>query len=165
MRRPVQFLLLALACAAGAAALAQDPPEGTPVPVEDEARPATTGDAWIDARLQDMDGYAARWRDAFVDEIVRYLEAPRPLVEEALAEAGMRPGDVFYACALARASGRSCRSLVDAWAQDASGGWPGVAARLELGADAKLNARIREDIVASYRRWDRPIEDPPARSR
>ena len=116
-----------------------------------------TGDDWIDARLRDMDAYAARHRDAFIDEIVRYLEAPRPLVEEALAAGGMRPGDTYYACALARASGRPCRTLVDAW-RDAAGSWESVAGRLELEPDARLHPRIRDDIRASYRRWARPID-------
>lgn len=118
---------------------------------------ATTGDDWIDARLRDMDAYAARHSDAFVDEIVRYLEAPRPLVDEALTAGGMRPGDVYYACALARASGRSCRTLVDAW-RSAGGDWESVIERLELGPEAGLHPRIRDDIGASYRRWARPID-------
>ena len=116
-----------------------------------------TGDDWIDARLHDMDDYAARHRDAFIDEIVRYLEAPRPLVDEALGPGGMRAGDVYYACALARAGGRPCRTLLDAW-RDAAGSWESVAGRLELEPDARLHPRIRDDIRASYRRWARPID-------
>lgn len=121
-----------------------------------DAQARATGDDWIDARLRDMDAYAARHREPFVDEIVRYLEAPRALVDEALAAGGMRAGDVYYACALARASGRSCRTLIDAWRTD--GGWAGVAERLELEPAARLHPRIREDIGASYRRWARPID-------
>ena len=105
-----------------------------------------------------MDRYAARHRDAFVDEIVRYLEAPRALVDEVLAEPGVRPGDVYYACALARSSGRSCRTVVDAWRGDAGGGWQGVADRLELESEATLHPRIRELVSASYRRWARPLD-------
>src|SRR5690606_37020007 len=147
-----------LACGPPAAvAAAQD---GDRAPATDaadvaDAPPPGTGDAWIDVRLDDMDRYAARYREAFVDEIARYLEAPRPVLVEAL-ERGMRPGDLYYACALARAAGRSCRSVIDAWRANAGSGWPGVAAQLELEPDDGLHARIREDVRASYRRWARP---------
>src|SRR5690606_4348387 len=81
-------------------------------------------------------------------------EAPRALVVDALGH-GMRPGDVYYACALARASGRACRGLVEAWREDPGGGWPGVAERLGLALD-DLHRRVRDGIRASYRRWARP---------
>lgn len=144
-------LALALATAAGAAA--QEAGGGPQAAAEEAARPGT-GDDWIDLRLDDMDRYAARYRDAFVDEVARYLEAPRALVVDALGH-GMRPGDVYYACALARASGRACRGLVEAWREDPGGGWPGVAERLGLALD-DLHRRVRDDIRASYRRWARP---------
>src|SRR5690606_6813420 len=145
-------LAATLACAlASGVAVAQDG-AGSAQASSAEALEAGTGDDWIDARLRDMDAYAARHRDAFIDEIVRYLEAPRALVDEALTAGGMRPGDVYYACALARASGRACRTLVDVW-QDAAGSWESVVGRLELEADARLHPRIRDDIRASYRRW------------
>lgn len=143
----------ALACGVAVAQDGQASAQESPAEVPDTG----TGDDWIDARLRDMDAYAARYRDAFIDEIVRYLEAPRPLVDEALTAGGMRPGDVYYACALARASGRACRTLVDAW-RDAAGGWESVAERLELESDTRLHPRIRDDIDASYRRWARPID-------
>ena len=148
-------LAVLLGCALAAGLAAQETP---PAPAPEAAAESGTGNPWIDVRLHDMDRYAARHRAAFVDEIVRYLEAPRALVEEALADPGVRPGDVYYACALARASGRPCRSLIDARLAGADGGWAGILARLELDDEARLHARIREDIVASYRRWARPID-------
>ena len=102
------LVLALLACGPPAAvAAAQD---GDRAPATDaadvaDAPPPGTGDAWIDVRLDDMDRYAARYREAFVDEIARYLEAPRPVLVEAL-ERGMRPGDLYYACALARERGQ-----------------------------------------------------------
>ncbi|MGY1411170.1 MULTISPECIES: hypothetical protein [unclassified Luteimonas] len=151
-------LAATLACAlASGVAVAQEG-AGSAQESSDEALEAGTGDDWIDARLRDMDAYAARHRDAFIDEIVRYLEAPRPLLDEALTAGGMRPGDVYYACALARASGRACRTLVDAWLDAAGAGWESVAEQLELELGTKLHPRIREDIGASYRRWARPID-------
>ncbi|WP_298579677.1 hypothetical protein [uncultured Luteimonas sp.] len=157
MRLPatrISAVLLGAVLASGVAA--QDAPPASTAAAQEEI--AGTGNAWIDLRLDDMDRYAARYREAFVDEIVRYLEAPRPLVDEALSDGRMRPGEVYYACALARASGRPCRSLVDARLAGADGGWAGILARLELDDEARLHARIREDIVASYRRWARPID-------
>jgi len=164
MKRALPALLLGLALwlpaanAAGAAD-AQDSGEATP----EQALPGT-GDDWIDARLDDMGRYAARYPEAFIDEIARYLEAPRPLLAAAIA-AGMRPGDVYYACALARASGRSCRSLIEAWRRDPRDGWEGVAARLELDPRDQLYPRIREDIAGSYRRWARPLDSATPRPR
>ena len=148
-------LAAVLAIAAPAAAQARGAAPGS----EAESA-ATTGDAWIDTRLADMDVYAARYRQAFDDEIVRYLQAPRALVEEAPAEGGMRPGEVYYACALAQASGRACRGLVEAWREDDAGSWAGVASRLGLEPDARYNRRIRAAIAASYRRWERPLAGP-----
>ena len=116
-----------------------------------------TGSDWIDAHLHDMDAYAARYRDAFVDEIVRYHEAPRALVDEALADPVLHPGDVYYACALAGAIGRSCRTVLDARRLDPSEGWDAVAARLEVAAG--IERRIRGDIAESYVRWGRPLVD------
>ncbi len=140
---------------AGAGVQADDAP---PAPAQAaDAPPPGTGDAWIDLRLADMDRYAARYREAFVDEIARYLEAPRELLVDAL-DRGMRPGDVYYACALARAAGRACRSVIEAWRANADRGWPGVAEQLELDPAGALHARIREDIGASYRRWARPVD-------
>ena len=43
-----------------------------------------SGDAWVDVWLGDMNRYASRYRDPFVDEIVRYHGAPRDLVEDLL---------------------------------------------------------------------------------
>ena len=124
-----------------------------------------TGNAWIDARLLDMDAYAARYRDAFVDEIVRYHEAPRALVEEALADEAMGAGDVYFACSLAQAIGRPCRAVVDAWRADHHDGWTGVMQRLGVASRAASpEQRIRDDITASYRRWARPLDaDAPSR--
>ena len=130
--------------------------------MEGEAVPAPqTGNAWIDVHLVDMDAYAARYRDAFVDEIVRYHEAPRALVEEALADEAVGSGNAYFACSLAQAIGRPCRTVIDAWRTDASGGWQGVAERLGVTQIAGIHRRIRGDISESYVRWARPL-DPAA---
>ncbi|MDH5835307.1 hypothetical protein [Luteimonas kalidii] len=133
---------------------AQDVPPDPAAEVPAPWQPRTGSD-WIDAHLHDMDVYVARHRDAFVDEIVRYHEAPRALVEEALADPVLHPGDVYYACALAGAIGRSCRTVLDARRQDPSEGWDAVAARFEV--TAGIDRRIRGDIAESYVRWGRPL--------
>ncbi|MDH5831741.1 hypothetical protein QFW80_14560 [Luteimonas sp. M1R5S18] len=120
-----------------------------------------TGSDWIDAHLHDMDAYAARYRDAFVDEIVRYHEAPRALVVEALADPVLHAGDVYYACSLAGAIGRSCRTVLEARRLDPSEGWEAVAARLEVATG--IDRRIRGDIAESYVRWGRPLVDAAGR--
>ena len=146
-------------CLLPAAAFAEGPT------VDTERGHPSTGNAWIDARLLDMDAYATRYRDAFVDEIVRYHEAPRALVEEALAEGSMSAGDVYFACSLAQAIGRPCRAVLDAWRADHQDGWSGVMDRLGVASRAASpEQRIRDDITASYRRWARPIGvDAPSR--
>ena len=65
-----------------------------------------TGDAVVDRLLVDINDYAARHREAFIDELVRYFDAPRPLVTDVLVERRWAAGDVYYACALARVAGR-----------------------------------------------------------
>jgi len=154
--------ILAIALLAPRPTLAQ---EATP-PVQEAERDATdaaqrqpqTGNAWIDARLLDMNDYAARYREAFVDEIVRYHEAPRALVEDALRDDATTPGDVYYACALAQATGRPCRAVLDAWRGDHADGWQGVAERLDVAPGTAIHRRIRGDITESYVRWARPLD-------
>lgn len=151
MSRVASILLLA----ALAPALAQSPPAADAT-AEAPARPGT-GNAWIDARLRDMDGYAARYRDAFVDEIVRYHEAPRALVEDALADDAIPAGEVYFACALAQATGRACRTLVELRRAHPAADWKTLAERLDPAPDAGIYRRIRGDITESYVRWARPL--------
>jgi hypothetical protein len=150
----VGLIVAAAACAAPPLALAQ---EAGGAPADDGApAPADTGDAWIDARLADIDRYAARHPDAFVDELARYQGAPRALAEEALA-AGTPAGHLYYACALAQALGRPCRQVLDAWRSEAATGWAVVAARLAPDANAAARERVKRGIVHSYDRWARPV--------
>ena len=88
--------LLAIALLFGVvhAAIAVDPPEGW--------KPRT-GDAWMDGQLEDINTYAERYRAAFVDELTRYQGAPRDLAQEMLGPRGWKPGDLYYACAMAQA--------------------------------------------------------------
>lgn len=144
---PALALLLVLAVSA----VAQEGGAGT------EWAPRT-GDAWLDAALADINAYAARYTDAFADELVRYQSAPRALVEEELA-AGTKPGDLYFACAMAQALGRACRELVQAWREDGSGGWAGVAKRVDPAQATAALRQVRRGVAGSYLRWARPL--PP----
>ena len=85
-------------------------------------------------------------------------------IEEALADEAVGSGNAYFACSLAQAIGRPCRTVIDAWRTDASGGWQGVAERLGVTQIAGIHRRIRGDISESYVRWARPI-DPAASSK
>src|SRR5690606_6224898 len=89
-----------------------------------------TGDAWIDASLVDMAVYAARHREAFIDELVRYQATPRALAEEALSS-GLAAGDLYYACAMAQALGRPCREVLQARQRDRDADWSDIAGQVD----------------------------------
>ena len=121
-----------------------------------------SGDEWTDARLADVNAYAARYRDAFVDELVRYFDAPRELVEELVVDRRWAPGDVYQACAIARVSGRPCRTVLDAWAEGYADGWEPIARRFGIEPGSPAALRLRQLLVDSYGRWSRPIEPDAA---
>jgi hypothetical protein len=129
-----------------------------------EARPGT-GDVAVDRLLADIDAYAARYRASFIDELVRYFDAPRPLIGDVLGDRKWAAGDVYYACALARVSGRPCRALLDAWAQDNAQGWAPIAARMGVAKGSPQARRLREGIAESYARWARPLPDAAGETR
>lgn len=132
----------------------------TPAPTPETAAPPTpgTGDAVVDTYLADIDVYAARFPEAFVDELVRYSDAPRPLLAGLLEQGRHRPGDLYYACALARVSGRPCRGVLEARdATGASAGWESIAASLGVRPGDARATRLREGIAESYRRWGRRL--------
>lgn len=117
-----------------------------------------TGDDWVDERLADINGYGYRYREAFIDEIVRYYGAPRDLVFELVVDRRWAPGDVYYACAIARIVGRPCRYVVDAWNRDHGQGWGEVAKRLGIEPGSDEFHRLKRGFVPSYDRWNRPVE-------
>lgn len=129
-------------------AFAQDAP---PAPV------TRTGDVWVDRQLDDISLYGARYRDAFIDELVRYHGAPRELVLE-LLERKWPPGDIYYACALGSVSGRPCRHVVDQYRHGEGPDWHAVAQRMGVTMDSPQYRRLKRGLVATYARWGRPIE-------
>lgn len=174
-----QVLLLAAALGLAGVAAAQDPPTAPEPEDESSAQEAVqagdveageeqagpepedlsaTGDEWVDAQLVDIDRYGRRHREAFIDELVRYREAPRALVVALLDERGWEPGEVYFACSLAGVTGRSCRFIVDRRGQPPEASWNALATGLGAGADSEAFGRIKRGIVYSYQRWARPLE-------
>ena len=148
-----RLILLLLATWLGCApALAATPASGA------SATSATTlGDPWIDRALRDIDRYAARYPDAFADELVRYLDAPPALVAELLAQRQLAPHDLYAGCALAHVAGQPCRAVIADWRQAGDPGWGATARRLGVIPGSVPLARLRAAVVASYTHWDRPL--------
>jgi hypothetical protein len=116
-----------------------------------------SGDVWVDVWLGDMNRYGSRYRDPFVDELVRYHGAPRDLVVDLLARR-WAPGDIYFACALAKLVGRPCRYVVDIWERDHAQGWGAIAKRLGIKPGSPQFQQLKRGMVPSYDRWGRPIE-------
>lgn len=131
------------------------PPAAVEAPVAAAWAPRT-GDAVVDARLADINLYAARYPEAFLDELVRYFDAPRPLLRDLLGK-DRAAGDLYYACALARVTGRPCRGVIEAWQAAGDEGWEAVARRLGVEPGGARARRLREGIAESYARWERPL--------
>ncbi|WP_423164248.1 hypothetical protein [Stenotrophomonas maltophilia] len=116
-----------------------------------------TGDRWVDAQLQDINHYAERYPDAFLDEVSRYAEVPRGYISALFTTHGWQAGDIYFACFWAKASGQTCRDSVRAFSQDPEGGWEAVVKRMPAKPDNLHYRAVRHAIVASYQHWDRPI--------
>jgi hypothetical protein len=147
MRRLIATSLLVLGLSAGSAK-AQDFSFGWN---------PRTGDIWVDTWLSDINRYGGRYRDPFVDELVRYHGAPRDLVVELLGRR-WAPGDIYFACALAKLAGHPCRHVVDLWERDHGKGWGAIAKQLGIKPGSAEFHRLKRGMVPSYDRWGRPIE-------
>lgn len=124
---------------------------------EDIVYEPSSGDAWIDRHLIDMNDYAARYPQSFVDEVSRYYSVPREYVEALLQQPAWKPGDVFMACALGQILAQPCRKVVREWSRDHAEGWEGVSARLQPTPAPPIHRELRKDIRESYARWARPL--------
>ena len=125
-----------------------------------------TGDAWIDGRLADIDAYAARYPDAFADELERHAGIPQAYTLALLARPGWHGGDAWFACFLGRAVQASCRSVVRERSRagtDAT--WTAVAAGFDARPGSPAYAALRLALADSYRRWDRPLQPDAALKR
>jgi hypothetical protein len=116
-----------------------------------------SGDVWVDNQLNDVNRYGTRYREPFVDEMVRYYGAPRDLVNDLLVSRRWAPGDVFYACSIAHTLGRPCRYVVDEWDRNHGKGWGAVAKELGIKPGSAEFHRLKRGFVPTYDRWARPI--------
>jgi hypothetical protein len=116
-----------------------------------------SGDTWVDVWLGDMNRYGSRYRDPFVDELVRYHGAPRDLIDDLLRRR-WAPGDIYFACALAKLAGRPCRDVVGMWERDHGQGWGNIAKRLGIKPGSAEFHRLKRGMVPTYDRWGRPID-------
>lgn len=117
-----------------------------------------TGDAAVDATLADINQYAARYPDAFADEIVRYHAAPRALVDALLQNPQWTPGDIYYACALAQTAGQPCRAVAEQWQRDHGQGWGAIARGIGVQPGSPEFERLKHGFVSTYDRWGRPLQ-------
>lgn len=166
MRHVAWTMVLLLAAGAAAAQVqpAATAPPAAPKPAA-QALPAPewsprTGDAWVDAVLADINAYGGRYPDAFTDELVRYRGAPRDVVAALLADPAWTPGDVYFACALGQAIGRSCRYVADEWRAHPGEGWGALAQQLGIKPGSPQFHALKDGFADAYGRWGRPL--PPA---
>lgn len=115
-----------------------------------------SGDVWVDNYLGDVNRYGSRYRDPFVNEMVRYYGAPRDLVDDLLTR-NWAPGDVYYACSIAQVLGRPCRYVADYWDEHHGKGWGVVAKELGIKPGSAEFHRLKKGFVPTYDRWGRPI--------
>ncbi|KAB7768049.1 hypothetical protein [Xanthomonas maliensis] len=120
-----------------------------------------TGDAWVDQHLTDIGSYAQRYPDSFLDELARYAGVSRGYAQALLQAHGWHAGDIYFACVWAQIVQLSCRDSVRAYSRDHHDGWQGVITRLPVAPDTLHLRALRQAIVASYDRWDRPIRLDP----
>jgi len=116
-----------------------------------------TGDVWLDRQLADINSYAARYPQSFIDETARYYSVPRDYVEAMLQQPSWEAGDILMACALAQVVAQPCRAVVREWSRDHAEGWAGVAKRLQAKPGSAQYRELRRDIEATYSRWARPL--------
>lgn len=121
-----------------------------------------TGDATVDATLGDINQYAARYPDAFVDEVVRYHAAPRALVDALMHNPQWTPGDIYFACVLAQTAGQPCRALVEQWQHDQGQGWEAIARGVRVQTGSAEFERLKQGFISSYAHWGRPLPTEPA---
>lgn len=116
-----------------------------------------TGDVWVDTRLGEINDYGRRYRGPFVDEMTGYYGAPRSLVDELLDRRGWAPGDVYYACAIARSLGVPCLNVVREYDRNPGQGWGAVAQRMGIKPGSPAFHALKRGAVQTYDHWGYPI--------
>lgn len=119
-----------------------------------------SGDIWIDTRLDDFNEYASGHVDGFVDEVVVSYDASRQLVHEYVVQRRWPPGDVYYACALAYYSHRSCEVVLNMHRNDYQRGWSGIAKRLGVTPGSPAYRALKDNIGKAHDKWHgKPVHD------
>ncbi len=116
-----------------------------------------SGDVWVDRQLGDINQYGMQHRGMFINEMVAHYGAPRDLVVDLLVNRRWAPGDVYYACAIARVAGVPCRNVVNEWDRDHGQGWGVVARRMGIKPGSAEFHRLKRGFVPSYDRWGREV--------
>ena len=86
-----------------------------------------------------------------------YYGAPRSLVDELLDRRRWAPGDVYYACALARSLGRPCLDVVREYDRHPGQGWGAVAQRMGIKPGSPAFHALKRGAVQTYDHWGYPI--------
>lgn len=118
-----------------------------------------TGDVWLDQRIGEVNDYGTRYREPFISELNRNYGAPRSLLEDLLQRRGWSPGDVYYACAMARSLNVPCSDIVrDYERHRADGqGWGALAQSRGIKPGSAAFHAMKRGTVATYDRWGNPI--------
>ena len=116
-----------------------------------------TGDVWLDNRVGEVNDYGSRYREPFISEINRNYGAPRSLLVDLLERRGWSPGDVYYACALARAANVPCETIVRDYERDRAQGWGALAKARGIKPGSAAFHAMKRGTVATYDRWGYPI--------
>lgn len=116
-----------------------------------------TGDVWVDNRLGEINDYGTRYREPFIDEMSGHYGAPRSLVEDLLGSRHWAPGDVYYACALARSLGLPCIDVVREYERNPGQGWGAIAKRYGIKPGSPAFHALKRGAVGTYDRWGYPI--------
>ena len=116
-----------------------------------------TGDVWVDTRLGEINDYGRRYRDPFVSEMTGHYGAPRSLVLELLDRRGWAPGDVYFACSIARALGIPCLDVVQRYDRNPGIGWGNLAKQMGIKPGSREFHALKNGAVGTYDRWGYPI--------
>lgn len=125
-----------------------------------------SGDAWIDAQLGDVNVFARGNLDGYVDEVVVSTGAPRDYVQEMVVDRGWAPGDVYYACLIARQLGRPCAYVVDAYEREMRGrgrGWGALAQDHGIRPGSEAFHALKSGVGQGNGRMKGRADGPPSR--
>lgn len=125
-----------------------------------------SGDAWIDAQLGDVNVFARGNLDGYVDEVVVSTGAPRDYVQGMVVDRGWAPGDVYYACLIARQLGRPCAFVADAYEREMRGrgrGWGALAQELGIRPGSEAFHALKGGVGQGNGRMKGRAGGPPSR--